>query len=424
MKTFLRVALPLIATIAISACSTSGASGVPASTAGAGHTVAFEPLAGAAPQWLVEHLARPDCPQVIGKPTCLALRVLKNGAVPDKCKPATSCGFTALGLQTAYKLTDKLGKGTGVQIALIEVGDYPNAADDIGVYRTQYKLSPANLIRYNQHGKTTDFPESCADFAWCVETALDFDMVSASCPNCTIDLIEADSTIRGFEQAEASAVKLGAKIISNSWLCYGSWNCGHKNFETFFTTNGVAYLGSSGDYGYNQIGGPSVLPNVLAVGGTQLKKSGTVFSETAWDDAGSGCASASVVGADVPKPAWQTDPDCTTRTDSDVSAQAGCKPGVAMYSGFYGGWISECGTSVAAPFLAGVVALAGNASQLKGGQWVWSLNATQKKNRLNVITSGSNGSCDGSYLCTAGTNQFDTYSGPTGWGTPKKPRAL
>ncbi|MGA8326480.1 MAG: hypothetical protein WB757_10410 [Candidatus Cybelea sp.] len=31
---------------------------------------------------------------------------------------------------------------------------------------------------------------------------------------------------------------------------------------------------------------------------------------------------------------------------------------------------------------------------------------------------GSNGSCGGEYLCTAGTEQFGQYSGPGGWGTP------
>jgi len=37
---------------------------------------------------------------------------------------------------------------------------------------------------------------------------------------------------------------------------------------------------------------------------------------------------------------------------------------------------------------------------------------------LHYINTGNNGSCGGSYLCTAGTNQFGTYSGPAGWGTP------
>jgi hypothetical protein len=31
---------------------------------------------------------------------------------------------------------------------------------------------------------------------------------------------------------------------------------------------------------------------------------------------------------------------------------------------------------------------------------------------------GFDGSCSGEYLCTAGTKQFKTYSGPGGWGTP------
>jgi hypothetical protein len=43
----------------------------------------------------------------------------------------------------------------------------------------------------------------------------------------------------------------------------------------------------------------------------------------------------------------------------------------------------------------------------------------KKRNKeLHYISSGSDGSCGGEYLCQAGTKQFGTYSGPVGWGTP------
>ena len=42
------------------------------------------------------------------------------------------------------------------------------------------------------------------------------------------------------------------------------------------------------------------------------------------------------------------------------------------------------------------------------------------KSLLNDVTSGSNGSCGGTYLCTAGAN----YDGPTGNGTPNGPGAF
>jgi subtilase family serine protease len=417
-----KIVAPLLA-LTIAACSAGGSSSsVPGTSTGpTGGTTPFaavQPISHI-PEWQAKGQARPECPQVIGKPTCLALRGLRNGVAPAACNPSSTCGFTPTQIQTAYGLKAKnLAKGSGVQVAIIEAGDYANATADIGTYRTQYGLGTANITRYNQNGQTSGLPESCQDFGWCVETALDFDMVSATCPKCTIDLIEADGTIAGFEAANQSAVKLGAKIVSNSWICYGNWDCSDSNFPNSFNTKGITYLASSGDESYNEIGGPSVLSTVIAVGGTQLETSGGKFTETAWSGAGSGCETA------VAKPSWQKDKGCSGRTDSDISAESGCSPGVAMYSGLYGGWFFECGTSVASPLLAGVVAISGNGAKLNGGDYVWSMSAKQMKKRINVISSGSNGSCGGSYLCTAGTGQFGTYSGPAGWGSPKNVKAL
>ena len=251
------------------------------------------------------------------------------------------------------------------------------------------------------------------------------DMVSASCPKCTIYLIEAKdgSTIHDFETAEATAVTLGATIVSNSWSCPEDWDCEDTSFGNYFDTPGVAYLASSGDDAYNTIGGPSNLESVIAVGGTQLRKNGSTYSETVWNDASAGCASPAVVGSPgVPKPSWQHDPDCAYRTDSDISAESGCAPGVAVYTSIYSGWSEYCGTSVASPFTAGIIGLAGNATSLNAGEGFWTLKKKLLKTELHDITSGSDGSCGSKYLCEAGLKKkhggYKTYSGPTGWGTP------
>jgi hypothetical protein len=95
-------------------------------------------------------------------------------------------------------------------------------------------------------------------------------------------------------------------------------------------------------------------------------------------------------------------------------------PGVAEYDSYgVGGWIQECGTSASTPFNAGVFALAGNARSLNAPKKFWTLKWYARHHDLHVITTGSNGSCDGEYLCQAGSRQFKTYAGPTGWGTPK-----
>lgn len=349
--------------------------------------------------------------------------VLRETGVNPSCSPSGgTCGWRPIDLETRYKLAPSLGNGRGTVVALIELGDLASAATDLATYRKTFKLGKAPFKKFNQYGQQSDYPESCQDFSWCVETDLDIQMVSASCPKCTIYLIEGGNcsgVVCGLEGAESAAVKLGAKIISNSWGCsslYYGENCGDSDFPKYFDTPGVAFLASSGDSGYPEIQWPAALANVLAVGGTQLAGgSGSTYSETVWDGTGAGCATT------TKKPKWQHDPDCTGRTIADISAQAGCSPGVAEYTSTYSGWVGACGTSVAAPLTAGIVALAGNASSITGGKSFWELSAKKHKTELNVITSGTDGNCD-NYICQAGLSKKDggykTYSGPAGWGSP------
>ena len=402
--------------LAIAACNAGGSSSVPT---GAGTSVMGQSAITHIPDWQARHLARAACPQVVGKPTCLALIATGKNGVPPPCSPTSSCGWTATQLEQAYNLTSSLGKGSGQKVAVIEAGDDADAATTFAGYRSQYGLGTGTLVKYNEDGQESNYPPSCEDYGWCIETDLDIEMISAACPKCTVYLMEAKdgSTISDFEQAEKEAVKLGATILSNSWICYGSGDCGDSNFSSYFDSKGVAYLAASGDEGYDHIGGPSVLASVIAVGGTQLSVSGSKYSETIWNGAGAGCADAAEVGTAIPKPSWQKDPDCTSRTDADVSSEAGVSPGVAVYSALYGGWFDIGGTSVASPFTAGVIGLEGNATKLNAGESFWKLKKKALKKDLHDITSGFDGSCGGEYLCTAGTKQFKTYSGPGGWGT-------
>jgi hypothetical protein len=93
-----------------------------------------------------------------------------------------------------------------------------------------------------------------------------------------------------------------------------------------------------------------------------------------------------------------------------VSAVANPRTGVAVYQTYgQGGWVTYGGTSVAAPLIAAVYALAGRPA---AGTYPASypyLNA----DRLFDVTSGSNGGCAGA-VCTAAAG----WDGPTGLGTP------
>ena len=124
-----------------------------------------------------------------------------------------------------------------------------------------------------------------------------------------------------------------------------------------------------------------------------------------WSGAGSGCS------AYESKPSWQTDSGCARRTVADVSADADPNTGASVYdtTRYQGqsGWFRVGGTSLSAPLIGAVYAL--GTSSVTYGSYPYSHTSS-----LFDVTSGSNGSCGGSYLCTAGAG----YDGPSGLGTP------
>ena len=133
------------------------------------------------------------------------------------------------------------------------------------------------------------------------------------------------------------------------------------SYDGHFNRPGVPITVSSGDAGYGPEF-PAASRYVTAVGGTTLTlgSDNSRLSETAWSGAGSGCSSYEA------KPAWQTDSSCARRTIADVSADADPSTGASVYDsqGYQGrvGWFKVGGTSLSAPLIAGVYALAGNAS--------------------------------------------------------------
>jgi subtilase family serine protease len=279
----------------------------------------------------------------------------------------------------------------------------------MGVYRSQFGLPACTTAngcfrKVSQTG-TTSYPR--ANGGWAQEISLDLDMASAICPNCKIILVEATSnSFANLAAAEDEAVKLGATVISNSYG--GSEYSSEVSDQAHFNHPGVAITVSSGDNGYG-VEFPAASQYVTAVGGTTLKKDGSArgFTETVWNGAGSGCS------AYITKPSWQKDAGCARRSVADVAAVADPNTGVSVYDSYAyrgaSGWMVFGGTSVAAPVIGGVYALAGNAATINYGATSYS-SATS----LFDVVSGSNGTCGGSYLCTATAG----YDGPTGNGTP------
>jgi subtilase family serine protease len=334
-----------------------------------------------------------------GYAACTALRRTDAGA--RSFGPAVS-GLTPANLLSAYKLGSG---GAGKTVAIVDAQDDPNAEKDLATYRSNFGLPACTTAngcfkKVNQTGGTS-YPTG--DTGWSEEISLDLDMVSAVCPSCHILLVEATSaSYANLGTAVNEAVKLGATAVSNSYG--GGESSAETSYDSYYNHPGVAITVSSGDSGYG-VEYPAASRYVTAVGGTHLTASSTTrgWTETAWSGAGSGCS------AYEPKPSWQHDSSCSRRTVADVSAVADPATGVAVYDSYgESGWLVFGGTSVASPIVASVYALSGNVSGVPASL------AYSNTSSLFDVTSGSNGSCGGTYLCTAKAG----YDGPTGLGTP------
>jgi subtilase family serine protease len=320
-------------------------------------------------------------------------------------------GYWPSDLRSAYVLgtPDLVANppGSGPTLAIVDAYDDPNAESDLGTYRSTFGLGTCTtgngcFRKVNQSGTSSSFPRR--DGGWGQEISLDVDMASAICPQCKVLLVEASSNrFSDLAKAVDTAAGLGASAISNSYG--GGEYLGETTDEAHFNHAGVAITASSGDSGYG-VEFPAASRYVTAVGGTTLRSSTNArgWNETAWSGAGSGCSRY------VPKPTWQPTAGCANRIVADVAAVADPNTGVAVYDTFRtSGWLVFGGTSVASPVVAGTYAVGPNAGGPNAASTLYASGTS-----LFDVTSGSNGSCGGSYLCTAGTG----FDGPTGNGTP------
>ncbi len=313
-------------------------------------------------------------------------------------------GFSPADLQSAYKLPSSRN-GSGQTVAVVYFNDDPNAEADLETYRSHYGLPACTRAsgcfkKVNESGEEGSYP--LATRSGGTEISLDLDMVSATCPNCHIILIEANE--ENLLSAISKAHRFGATVISDSWT-YTREFPRETEDDRDLQAAGVPITFPT--YESTREGAttyPAASPYVIAVGGTVLERAANErgWSESTWENTVAACSRYE------PKPLWQTDGGCRTRMYADVSAVA---VGLSIYDSYMSpGWEKMNGTSASSPIVAGTLALANEATRQRGAGAFYD----DPSGVFDVVEGRNHGSCEPTYFCAAGSR----YDGPTGLGTP------
>ncbi len=324
------------------------------------------------------------------------VRIYPGVRVAGAAKATPGDGLTPDQIRAAYglpPLSDLDGPGplkgiTGAHQTIVIVDSFgsPTIVHDLAEFDHTFAVpAPPSFRVIQPAGKVPPFHASNSNrVGWAQETTLDVEWAHVMAPGASIMLVETPTSenegTTGFPQivtAEKYVLrhKLG-QVISQSFAAteqtFPSQAALRKLRSAYqlAAKDHVTVLAATGDEGatsfrYNMtdlyttraVSWPATDPLVTAVGGTQLdlRASGVRrAADVAWSGSGGG---RSIV---FKRPSYQYSVRKITggrRGVPDISMDAACASAVSVYSSI-GGWVPLCGTSVATPLFAGIVALA------------------------------------------------------------------
>lgn len=380
-----------------------------------------------------------------------------SGAVEGPYTPAQIRSNYDLGPVYAAGLT-----GTGETIGIVDAYGSPTIRADLATFDKHFGIpAPPRFTIVEPAGTVPPFRAASSEMlGWAAETTVDVEWAHAMAPGANIvlaltgvDEVEGTSGFAQIMSAEDYLIEHEqVSVISQSFAA---------TEETFPTAaslmafrgvyglarnRGVTVLAASGDWGatsltssgsyYDRrvVNWPASDPLVTAVGGTQISLNSAgraVAPARVWNDGGTSPgpqASGGGVSVDFARPSWQDGVESVvgaSRGIPDVSLEASCNPGTEVYVSYPGsppGYRGVCGTSLATPMFAGIVALA---DQLAGhglgllNPALYALGADHAGGLVN-ITQGNNTvriPDKGGSVVVTGYDAVAGYDLATGWGT-------
>jgi subtilase family serine protease len=320
-------------------------------------------------------------------------------------------GLSPAQILAAYQITQpSSGAGSGT-IAIVDAFHYGTALSDFNTFsstfglpreRSSNVLASTNAVFQVVYANGHQPRSNCG---WAQEAALDIEWAHAMAPSAKIVLVEAASnSFSDLFQAVSVANNLpGVQQVSMSWG--GSEFSSESLYDSYFSSQSVAYFASSGDTGGLTIY-PSVSPDVISAGGTTLRMSGMTFvSESGWSGSGGGPSAYEPIAAFQSQVSGLATTLGNQRGTPDWSFDADPATGVSVFDSTrcqgLSGWMVFGGTSVSSPSLAGIANLAASQGGSTGSGLAYSLYNTYNGPGYSLdfrdIASGNNG-----YAATTG----------------------
>lgn len=323
------------------------------------------------------------------------------------------------GLSTEYASGDT---GVGQTIATYELGLYDQA--DVATYVACYGLSPSITPVNVDGGPTGSYSE---------EATIDIEEAAALAPGAAIEVYQGpDSGSSPLDIYQKIADDNTATIVTTSWgICEtdpsGAVNTEQSIFEQM-AAQGQTVVAAAGDSGSSDcannpdgyapttlaVDDPASQPLVTGVGGLSVTSTSPLV-ESVWNGGSGGGSGGGGKSVEWSRPAWQNAPGITaadtTRMVPDLSTMADPNTGfIEYYTGTAtgtvicrrtcsSGWSAIGGTSIGAPLVSSLVAVA---AQVCGTTRLGFINP-----QLYAMASAGVGFSD----VTTGNNDIDNVGG-------------